>query len=193
MKNEEISEATKRMMAASLKKFMKKKDFDKITVKEIIEDCNISRPTFYYHFADIYELMQWMFRTEMIDLLKESDNVLTWDEGILLLLNYVEDNREVCLCAYRSVGYDVLKRMFFESTRKMLRRFIDNLNEEVNADPADVEFITDFYTQAFAGCLLSWIQGGMKQTPDELIHRLDIAVHGSIAAALKRSADCNKQ
>lgn len=45
------------MMASSLKKFMKKKDFDNITVEEIIEDCNISRPAFYDHFDDIYQLL----------------------------------------------------------------------------------------------------------------------------------------
>lgn len=58
MKNEEISEATKRLMASSLKKFMKKKDFDNITVEENIEDCNISQTTFYDHFDDIYQLLE---------------------------------------------------------------------------------------------------------------------------------------
>lgn len=192
MTNEQISINTKRRMATSLKKFMEQKPFDKITVKEIVEDCDISRPTFYYHFEDIYALMEWMFRTEMIELLAKSENVLTWDEGILLLLDYVLDNEKVCRCAYDSVGYDVLRRMFYDSTKAMLRRFVDNLNESIHAVPEHVDFITDFYTQAFAGCLLAWIQTGMQQTPEELIALLDIAVRGDIASALRRSAESAK-
>ena len=96
MRKEEISNQTKRKMAESLKKFMAKKPFDKITVRDILEDCDISRQTFYYHFEDMYDLLTWLFETELIALLQESENVLTWDEGILLVLRYVEQNRAVC-------------------------------------------------------------------------------------------------
>ncbi|MGN1024519.1 MAG: TetR/AcrR family transcriptional regulator, partial [Lachnospiraceae bacterium] len=187
-KNEEISELTKQRMADSLKKFMAEKPFEKITVREIIEDCEISRPTFYYHFEDIYQLMVWMFQREMIDLLQKSEDVLTWDEGILLVFRYVQENRNVCLCAYRSIGRDGMKRLFYDSIRDMLGRFVAMLNEKVHAGEEYVEFLTDFYTQAFVGCLLSWLQDGTKKSPEEMTELLDITVHGDILAALERSA-----
>ena len=192
MRNEEISLRTKRQLAGALKKLMNKKPFDKITVKELLAECEISRPTFYYHFEDIYSLMEWMFNTEMIDLLRRSEDCLTWDEGILLLLQYVQDNKRVCVCAYESVGYDTLKRMFFGSARAMLSRFADTLLSDIDAVPEHVDFILDFYTQAFASCLLEWIQSGMKQSPKEMIALLDITAHGCIASAFQRSAESKK-
>ena len=60
MKQDEKSLSTKRALAASLKKLMEKKPLSKITVSEIISDCNVNRKTFYYHFQDIYDLLKWI-------------------------------------------------------------------------------------------------------------------------------------
>ena len=64
MRQTEISQNTKKALAESLKKFMKKKPFSKITVSELVTDCNINRKTFYYHFEDIYDLLKWMFEED---------------------------------------------------------------------------------------------------------------------------------
>ena len=189
MKQDQIALATKKKLAASLKSAMSRKAFDKITVKELLQDCDISRPTFYYHFEDIYALMKWMFETEAVDLLKRSENCLTWDEGILMLLKYIQENSRICLCAYNSIGYDTLRRIFFQSVQSILRAFMDSLLTEIPAKPEHIEFIADFYTTAFAGSILKWLQDGAVQSPEDVLHLLDISTHGSIAAALKRSAE----
>ncbi|MGN0315344.1 MAG: FtsX-like permease family protein [Fusicatenibacter sp.] len=104
-------------MAQSLKKFMSRNSFDKITVREILEDADVTRPTFYYHFEDIYDLMTWMFDTELLTFLKKSEDCVTGDDGMLLVLRYVEENRTVCLCAYNSIGRDMLVGMIVEENR----------------------------------------------------------------------------
>lgn len=50
MKQAEKTLQTRRALAASLKRHMKKKPLSKITVSEIISDCDVNRKTFYYHF-----------------------------------------------------------------------------------------------------------------------------------------------
>ncbi|MFR1342509.1 MAG: TetR family transcriptional regulator [Anaerovoracaceae bacterium] len=54
-----MSQITKKAIEASLKNLLLKKPFDKITINDIAEDCGISRMTFYYHFKDIYDLVEW--------------------------------------------------------------------------------------------------------------------------------------
>jgi len=184
--------ATKTKLVEALKKSMEKKPFDKITVKELLEESNMSRPTFYYHFQDIYALMEWMFETEAVELLKKSENCLNWDDGILLLLRYIQENKKVCLCAYNSIGYDTLKHIFFKSVRASLLQFMDTLLEEIPAKTEHIAFIADFYTTAFAGSVLNWLQSGARQTPEEMIVLFDITAHGSIAEALRRSAESLK-
>lgn len=188
MKKEEMSLATKQKLAMSLKKFMRKKAFEKIKVSDLLVDCNMTRPTFYYHFQDIYDLMEWMFETEAIELLKKSADLMTWDDGMLMLMYYVKENDKVCLCAYNSLGRKTLERIFFKDTRAVMENFIDILLKEIPAKPEHIEFITNFYTMAFVSCLVKWMSDGIKQTPEQMIELIDITMHGNIVEALKRSS-----
>ena len=54
-----MSQVTKRALVASLKNQLLKKPLDKVTISDITDDCGISRMTFYYHFKDIYDLVEW--------------------------------------------------------------------------------------------------------------------------------------
>ena len=54
-----MSDITKRALEASLKKMLLKKPVTKITINDITEDCGVNRATFYYHFKDIYDLIEW--------------------------------------------------------------------------------------------------------------------------------------
>lgn len=189
MKNEEISLQTKKSLADALKKRMQTTAFNDIKVSSLLNDCNITRSTFYYHFEDIYKLMEWMFESEAIELLKKSENCYTWDQGILLLLRYVQKNSSVCMCAYNSLGWQILERMFYKDTKQILCRFVDTLLEEIPAKPEHVEFIVDYYVRAYVSCLAGLLANGMKQTPEEMIELIDIASYGNIKRALKRSVE----
>lgn len=54
-----MSQITKRALEASLKNLLLQKPLNKITINDITEDCGINRMTFYYHFKDIYDLVEW--------------------------------------------------------------------------------------------------------------------------------------
>ena len=54
-----MSQITKRALEASLKNMLLQKPLDKITINNIPKDCGINRMTFYYHFKDIYDLVEW--------------------------------------------------------------------------------------------------------------------------------------
>lgn len=188
MKKSEISITTKYHIAESLKKFMAKKPFDKITVKDLIEDCNIARPTFYYYFEDMYDLLKWMFDTELLTLLEKSENCVTWDDGILLFMRYLEKNRKVCLCAYNSVGREMLQQLFMKNTEAIMNRFVENLAVDIPAKQEHVRFITEFYTMALVSSCVQWLRKPDGRTPEDMLELLHVAVHGSVEAALKRSA-----
>ena len=66
-----MSQITKNALAASLKKLLSKKELSKITITNITEECGVNRQTFYYHFKDIYDLLEWIFTNEVIE---EIDN-----------------------------------------------------------------------------------------------------------------------
>lgn len=77
-----MSLTTKRALAGSFEKLLSKRSFDKITVKDIVEDCGVNRQTFYYHFHDIYDLIEWIFQDAADhvdeDLLDYNDGLPAW-------------------------------------------------------------------------------------------------------------------
>lgn len=189
MKKEELSLATKQKLAAALKSLMAKKPFDKITVRELLQEADVTRPTFYYHFEDIYDLLVWTFNEETDALLKKCENCITLDEGIILALRYVEKERAVCLSAYNSIGRDTLERFLHKNAEEIMRRFIENLAGEIPAKPEHVQFVTEFYTDAIASVLVRWLRSPDGRTPEQLTELLIITMHGNIQAALERSAE----
>ena len=58
-----MSVITKKALASSLKNLMKKATLNQITVKDVVTDCGVNRQTFYYHFQDIYDLVEWIYQT----------------------------------------------------------------------------------------------------------------------------------
>ena len=188
MKKSEIALLTKRKLAQALKSRMAKQPFDKITVQELRDDADITRSTFYYHFEDVYDLLKWMFDTELLTLLEKSENCVSWDDGILLFMRYLEENRKVCLCAYNSVGREMLQRLFMKNTEAITRRFVNTLAADIPAKPEHVRFITEFYTMALVSTCAQWLKKPEGRTPEDMIALLHVAVRGSVEAALKRSA-----
>ena len=57
-----MSQTTKEALAESLKKLMNTTALAKITINDIVKDCGVNRRTFYYHFQDIYALLEWIFK-----------------------------------------------------------------------------------------------------------------------------------
>ena len=62
----------KLVIAGQFKELVRRSNVDKITVKALIEECHISRQTFYYHFQDINDVMEWSVRRETEQLLRKS-------------------------------------------------------------------------------------------------------------------------
>ena len=74
---------TKQALEESLKHMLLKKPLDKITIRDITEDCGISRMAFYYHFQDIYDLVEWACIEDASKALQGKKTYETWQEGLL--------------------------------------------------------------------------------------------------------------
>ena len=160
MKHSVTTLNTKRLIANSLKKIMSKKPFSKITVTEIIKDCGVNRKTFYYHFADIYALLKWMFEEEAVEVVKNFDIYTNPEEATEFVIEYVEKNEHIINCAYDSIGREEMKNFFSSDFRGIIYGVITDAekNFEVKLDADYKKFLTNFYTEAFAGMLIDWIK-----------------------------------
>ena len=98
-----VSKLTKRALAASLKKLLAQKPLSKITIADITEDCGMNRMTFYYHFQDIYDLIDWICQEEGERAFQGRKGYNTWQEGFIALCHAVIENQAFILGVYRSV------------------------------------------------------------------------------------------
>ncbi|WP_434654795.1 TetR family transcriptional regulator [Thermoanaerobacterium thermosaccharolyticum] len=72
------SQITKKAMADVLKELMKTKPLNKISVQDIVDKCGLNRQTFYYHFHDIFELLEWIYKKEAIEKISQYKNYEHW-------------------------------------------------------------------------------------------------------------------
>lgn len=88
-----MSDTTKRALEASLKNRLLKKPLDKITIQDIAAVCGISRMTFYYHFKDIYDLVEWSCVEDATRALAGRKTYDTWQQGFLQIFDAVLANK----------------------------------------------------------------------------------------------------
>ena len=151
MKNEEISLNTKKMLAQSLKRAMEKKALSKVTVNELIKDCNLNRNTFYYHFSDIYDLLKWMLEQEAVEVVKKIDLLVDTEEAIRFVLNYVNENRHIINCAYDSMGHQEMKRFFYTDFIGVMKQAINSGARQMQLSISEEfkDFMAQFYWRSF--------------------------------------------
>lgn len=168
-----MAKLTQQAMAASLKKLLAQKSLDKITVKEIADDCGVKRQTFYYHFRDIYDLLEWTFIQEGEQFIDKERICDTWQDVYLEVLRYIEKNKDFTLNAYNSVGREHLQRYLYQIVYDLIGRFLEGIEGSEKISSEDKSFICDFYKFGLVGMLLEWIGRGMKEDPEVIARRLN--------------------
>ena len=106
-----VSKLTKRALAASLKNCWPRSPCLKITIADITEDCGMNRMTFYYHFQDIYDLIDWICQEEGERAFQGRKGYNTLQEGFIALCHAVIENQAFILGVYRSVQREQVEKL----------------------------------------------------------------------------------
>lgn len=185
-----MSTITKNALKASLKKLLETKALNKITVADITDDCGISRMTFYYHFKDIYDLVDWICYEDTAKALKGNKTYDTWQEGFLNIFKAVRDNKTFVQNVYNSISREQIENYLYKMTFKLLEDVVEEKAIGKSILKEDKYFIANFYKYAFVGLMLEWIKDDMKKDPNEIIAKLSIIVQGNINRAIERLMIC---
>ena len=181
-----MSQVTKRALEASLKSLLLQKPLSKITVTDITEDCGINRMTFYYHFKDIYDLVEWCCQEDASRALAGKKTYETWQQGLLQIFEAVRENKPFILNVYRSVSREQVENYLYKVTYALLDGVVEEQAQGMSVRQEDKAFLATLYQYMFVGLMLDWIKSDMKEDPQAIVSRLELAIHGSIRAALER-------
>ena len=181
-----MSQVTKRALEASLKSLLLQKPLSKITVTDITEDCGINRMTFYYHFKDIYDLVEWCCQEDASRALAGKKTYETWQQGLLQIFEAVRENEPFILNVYRSVSREQVENYLYKVTYALLDGVVEEQAQGMSVRQEDKAFLATLYQYMFVGLMLDWIKSDMKEDPQAIVSRLELAIHGNIRAALER-------
>jgi probable dihydroxyacetone kinase regulator len=184
IKGEIMTQVTKRALEESLKHLLLKKPLTKITIKDIAEDCGINRMTFYYHFKDIYDLVEWSCVEDAQKALGENRHYDSWETGLLDIFKAVRENKPFIMNVYHSVSREQIERYLYQLTYQLMLDVVEEKAVGLMVSDRQKEFIADFYKYALVGLMLDWIKNDMKEKPEDIVERLAILVHGNIVSAL---------
>ena len=175
---------TKQALEASLKKLLMHKPIDKITINDLTTDCGISRMSFYYHFKDIYDLVEWVCVEDGRRALQDKKTYDTWQEGILQVFEAVLENKPFILNVYRSISREKIENYLYKLTFDLIAAVVEEKCVGIGLAREDKGFIAEFYKFGFVGIMLEWIEHGMKEDYTEIVRKLSVTLHGNITNSI---------
>ena len=119
-----MSQVTKRALETSLKNLLLQKPLDKITINDITADCGINRMTFYYHFKDIYDLVEWSCLEDAEKALNNKKTYDTWEQGLLQIFYAVQENKPFIMNVYHQPIISTLFHGFVHPFCPHLRTYL---------------------------------------------------------------------
>ena len=184
-----MANTTKLALEAALKKELLTKSLDKITINELAEDCGISRMAFYYHFKDIYDLVEWVCVEDGTKALQGKKTYETWQEGLLQIFEAVRENKPFIMNAYHALSREQIENYLFMLTHNLLMGVVEEKSKGLEVTEEEKSFIADFYKYGFVGVMLDWIGKGMKEDYTEITDRMSVTLDGSITNSIQNFAN----
>ncbi|MCI8775523.1 MAG: TetR family transcriptional regulator [Lachnospiraceae bacterium] len=175
-----MSNMTKYALEASLKKLLLQKPLDKVTINDLTSDCGISRMAFYYHFKDIYDLVEWICLEDATRALQGKKTYDSWQEGLRQIFEVVLENKPFILNVYHSVSREQIENYLYKLTYGLFIDVVEEKADGIQISEVDKKFIADFYKYSFVGIMLDWIKQGMKADYQIIVEKMSIMVKGSV-------------
>lgn len=174
------------LLAESFKELVVQQPIDKITIKAITDKAGVIRPTFYNHFQDKYELLEWIITTELLEPAGPLIQNGMIDEALVLIFTSISKEKEFYMRASRLEGQnsfdDIVKGCI---TNVLLSSFeVHSIDEKMPSPWLTRERIARYHAQSMSFTVMSWIQSGMTMPPREMADIYNYMIKNSVADIL---------
>lgn len=180
----DVSERMKYKLANAMKELLVHTPVDKITVKQIVDQCNVIRPTFYRHFKDKYDLINWYFDRILLESFQHMGEGKTAYEGLVNKFHYIEEEKLFFKAAFRNDDQNCLRDHDFQ----LILRFYENQIQEKTKQPIpeNLHFQLEMYCQGSVYMTTQWVLGDMKKRPEEMARNLVAAMPTELETLFKK-------
>ena len=180
---------TKKAIMQEFSQLLDEKPMNKITIKDIVGRCNISRNTFYYHFQDIPALFEQMMEEKTDQLLQKHYQPNQPIECINPMLEYGLSHKRAVLHVYRAVPQETFLGYINRITQHFVEEYITNATAGQSIPAETVDVTIHFYRCAIVGLLLDWLDAGMNYDALALSRQICSLFEGTGKMALSRRTE----
>ena len=158
------------LLAESFKELALRQPIEKITIKAITDRAGVIRPTFYNHFQDKYELLEWIIRVQILEPTGPLIHAGMIDEALMLVFTSVKAEQEFYEKAVRLEG----QNSFEEITKKCIEELLMEVIRKKSQTGKQrhpwltPEHISQYYAQSMCFVVVNWIRSGMTVEPREI-------------------------
>ena len=179
-----MSHLTEQAIQSTFRRLLNERPLDKITVRVLADECGISRNTFYYHYHDIYELLELMFENENKRMLSDMQDISTMRQSLTEATRFILENRMAILHIYNSVNRDILERYLYQSSAIYLRRYVEG---QIGDDPIsdqDLDDLVFLLSSMVEGVIINILREGISRDLEMLIDNAIRLLDGTVRLAL---------
>lgn len=170
----------KLMIASKFAEMAQKRAIDKITVKDLVERCGISRQTFYYHFQDLLDVMEWSLRQVMEEALQKCLRAKTVEESIQAFIQVSMEYEGFIIRLLSSDQHRTrMEQIFVDVMRSGIRKMMYTRQPDLSISHQDLEVTLNFYAYGVAGVLLENCRGA-RLDAQQLSQKLLLLLSGQM-------------
>ena len=170
----------KMLIAQAYMEKVKHEDVDKITVKSLIEACHISRQTFYYHFQDIMDVLEWSVRQQTQQLVEKSRQAENLRAVLEIFISFTVEQFPLLQKLMGSQRRAQMEQLLVDSIGSYLTQLADHQGPEVAMNAVDREILLQYSVCGLVGVLLAF--GGRKNLDQErLAGQLEVILSGLLS------------
>ena len=149
-----------------------------------MDDCGYNRQTFYYHFHDIYDLIDWIFAAQTQELIEKCRACGSLDVGVEAVIAYMRENRRLILNILRSVNGEKLLDNLYRSAQSIVLSALENHPgvQELSAEYR--ELVAEAFKYALAGLLIDWMRAGIPEDRVNKVRTMKAVYIGALEYAL---------
>lgn len=181
---------TKDRLSQSFKTLVSKKPFNKITIKNITDEANVIRPTFYNHFQDNNEVFEYILEEELFDSLDNLVEVGLVDEAVTMLFVCFDKNKTFYRHAFETEGQNSFEETLTEQLKQLFKKILEPYQEELDAiEELKVfggGFIVRYYSVITVFIIKAWLQGPNKYEVSDIIQAYKFLARHSIIDIIEK-------
>lgn len=172
---------------------MGEKDFNKITINDLVKEAYLNRNSFYYHFNNIFDLLKYTFENDTVKIVKQIDPSHNLEEIIYFIMTYIDQNKTFCTCAYKSLGKTELRKFLRNNFQDII---INTIEDAISENEFQVSndfknYVIYSHTELMAVHVIGYLENESNFSKEQMAKYILLMFNASVMAALK-IADVNR-